>query len=187
MRVTGVLFAMMMTVLMPLSAHAKGPDWYVKAPDAQPLKMDNVVDPNYRYFSRVNGIKGYTRLMLDIADKQIVKAKDKNGMFLEPVSVMEKQVGIIPYDEAKLIVDRGVFSAIANACGYDWENESYLALMGKERASGKWSDRQLAYMGLLHGISMGYVEARMKKKKEACSVDMHTDVGQYLNYLQTIN
>ena len=52
-------------------------------------------------------------------------------------------------------IDRGLFSAAMNVCGLDSDELNYLPYMRAIRESARYSDKQLAYIGLLHGVTLG--------------------------------
>ena len=65
---------------------------------------------------------------------------------------------LIPFDDAKRVVNRGLLSGMAEMCGLNWEENSYLPFMQIERATHLWSDEQIAFIGVLHGVAQGHVD-----------------------------
>lgn len=54
-------------------------------------------------------------------------------------------------------IERALMSAVMATCQLDSEALSYRPYMQAIRASGRYSDKQIAYLGLLHGLSMGFL------------------------------
>lgn len=52
-------------------------------------------------------------------------------------------------------INRALLSAAMDVCELDSDQLSFLPYMRELRESERYSDKQMAYIGLLHGISMG--------------------------------
>ena len=52
--------------------------------------------------------------------------------------------------------------------------------MSYEVGSGKWSQKQISYIALLHGVSMGFVQQRAKKIKVKCSKEQAKQLAEFL-------
>lgn len=108
--------------------------------------------------------------IMKIARKNITRAKMLDGSFVAEETEEELKAPIISLVEGKRVVNRGMLSAMAQYCGFDWENRSFLPFMEGERAGGKWTDKQLAYIGLVHGIAQGSFRKRLEKDG-ACTAE----------------
>jgi hypothetical protein len=47
----------------------------------------------------------------------------------------------------------------AELCNLNWGEQNYLPFMQKQRLGGEKSEKQLKYMGIMHGITMEMYEA----------------------------
>ena len=66
--------------------------------------------------------------------------------------------------EAEAVLVRGIISVTAEWCGYDWNSKSFLPFMQEMRNQGK-SEKQMAFIGGLHGFGMGMMEKAFSQKK----------------------
>ena len=73
---------------------------------------------------------------------------------------------VIPTTEARRIVHAAVPTGFAMWCGVEWQ-PFYLDFMQRERSSGVWSETQLAYIGVLFGMSQQITA--MSASSQPCS------------------
>ncbi len=52
-------------------------------------------------------------------------------------------------------ITRGMLDRLLELCSVDYQRISYLPYMAKLRASGRYSGKQMAYVGMLHGFAIG--------------------------------
>lgn len=132
-------------------------------------------------FSNVSHSKDsdFVTKVMEVARANITSAKLLDGSFVPPETLEEKKYPIIPFEDAKRVVEVGQTSGIAAWCGVEWEKPSFIKLMEKERQKSTWSDKQLAYIGLVHGVSMGMVESVMKAKE--CSEEQAQHIREIIN------
>jgi len=72
---------------------------------------------------------------------------------------------LVPYKIIEFVVIRGNIAGMAAHCGLDWQKQFYLPMMGFLRGREKtYTDYQWAYVGLLHGVSMGGAQQSLKGK-----------------------
>ncbi|MDA0782510.1 MAG: hypothetical protein O2970_10355 [Proteobacteria bacterium] len=107
--------------------------------------------------------------LMQVAREQITSAKLLDGSFVPAETEEEKKTPIIKIEDARRIVGVGQQSAIAAWCNVEWYKSSFTNLMQHERSKEIWSDKQLAYIGLLHGITMGMTEKSVKQRGECPS------------------
>ena len=108
---------------------------------------------------------------VEAANNLLPKGRLRDGSAPAPVTQEERQRGVIPPENAHQIVRSAADSALTQHCELDWRNLSFRPLMRRERRLGTWSDRQLAFIGILHG----YVQANYRellKAHQRCS-EMH--------------
>ncbi|HTK84189.1 MAG TPA: hypothetical protein VL625_03800 [Patescibacteria group bacterium] len=101
---------------------------------------------------------------MKFARDHITGAHLLDGSNVRPETAEELKNPVIPIEEGKRVVNRGILTALAKYCGLDGQNDSYLPFMSHERQSKLWSDKQLAYIGLLHGITQAEFYDLFKKK-----------------------
>ena len=104
----------------------------------------------------------------EVARRNLAQAKLSDGASVPPETAEERSRPLIPPEESRLAVDTGMVSGTANWCGLEWQRGHYLGYMKWQRSRGLWSEKQLAYIALLHGIAMGIAE-REFGETGACS------------------
>ena len=91
------------------------------------------------------------------------KARLPDGSYVQPGSEEERQTLPVSKETAYQVIEVGSISGQAKWCSLDWQ-KNYLALTKSARQQG-FSDKQLAFIGLLHGVTQGIVERSMQGKK----------------------
>jgi hypothetical protein len=135
---------------------------------------------SYEPFSKVSTVPNVVMSIKRLTDDNLDKGHDKAGHSLAPITAEERAKGVIPPDAMKRAIDHGSFTAYDEWCGNtDWEEKTYLPFMKQERDNGKWTDRQLAYIGMMHGISMGFVGKELRKISGGCQQKDRTNVEAY--------
>jgi len=71
---------------------------------------------------------------------------------------------LLTLEEAETVIVRGIISATAEWCKLDWKNKSFEPFMNSQRSSGK-TEKQMAYIGGLHGYGMGIMSKTYAEKK----------------------
>lgn len=135
-------------------------------------------------FTKFAEMPEFVNGMIQSANDNFASAKLEDGSAPSPLTPQEQSQGVIPVSDAKRVIDRGAVSAYAEWCGYNGESQSYMPFMAAERESGKWTDRQLAYMGVLHGLTWGALENNMESVPGGCKEKDKQGVENYLRYLQ---
>ena len=91
------------------------------------------------------------------------RAKLRNGTVVQPDSELERITLPITHKDAQKVIRAGEISSIADWCGLDWQ-KNYYRVIKSARKSGL-SDKQVAFVGLLHGVTMGIVDSALKGKE----------------------
>ena len=78
-------------------------------------------------------------------------AVDSKGELIQPKNDEERKALPVSKDQAGYIIDKGGESALAQWCGVEWQ-ERFNLLMEQMRKRMP-SDTQIAYLGVLHGVS----------------------------------
>ncbi len=113
-----------------------------------------------------------------LARDNLGKAQLPDGSFITETEESKKDP-LLKDADRKRVIDRGFISTFADWCGLDWKNRSFFPFMEYERLKGKWSDKDMAYMGMLHGVSMGVLQTELKKKGD-CPADSKKRVELFL-------
>lgn len=122
---------------------------------------------------------GIVEHLAALARDNLSKARLSEGSPIAPETAEEKSRPLVPMDMLQRTVDRGAITAQAEWCGLDWKNRSFIPFMQQERNRGTWSDKQLAYIGLLHGVTQGSYENAMRSVGE-CNASQRAQAEQAL-------
>jgi hypothetical protein len=95
------------------------------------------------------------------------KARLSNGKPVQPDNAVERSTLPISIATANHVVSVGEISGIAEWCGLDWQTH-FLDLTTKARRQA-FSEKQVAFIGLLHGVVQGNVHSAMQSKP--CAAD----------------
>jgi len=110
-------------------------------------------------------VETFTRIARD----NLPLARLPDGSNVPPETAEERALPIVPSALAEQTVRRGFLSGELQTCGVDPQQHSFVPYMTALRTSGRYSDRQLAYVGLLHGVSQGFAHSAMAKAVRSCS------------------
>lgn len=98
-----------------------------------------------------------------------------------PSTAAERRSPPVSLVDARRVIARGQLSALAEWCGLNWQQRSYLPLMQAERAVGR-SDRAIAIIGVMHGYVLG--QARQSLRGQSCSAQERAGVERSLAQLR---
>ncbi len=99
----------------------------------------------------------------------LARAKLSDGSFVPPETPQERARPIIAPELIRQTVMRGFLTGEMQACGMNWQESGFLPYMTAVRAARRYSGKQLAYIGLLHGISQGRALQAMAERAAPCS------------------
>ena len=99
--------------------------------------------------------------------------------FCEPATPAELTAPPLTIEEGGVVLRRGTISGVAKACGLDWQGKSLLPMMAYWRSLGK-TDRQLALIGILHGMAQAQAEAKMAALP--CDDSVRETIGAQLSF-----
>ncbi len=105
------------------------------------------------------------------------KARLKDGSYVKPTSEKERNAVLITSDNASEVIKIGELSSLADWCGLEWQS-NYSNTTNGARSYGL-SGKQVAFVGLLHGVAMGTVDQAVKG--EVCSAEQKKSVKVRLN------
>lgn len=106
------------------------------------------------------------------------------GRGCAPERADERARPLVPRDVELRVIDTGMISGTAEWCGIR-STRHFLAMMNFERGCGRRNDRQITYIGALHGSAQGHVMrgGRGTTCTEAIRADMTAlldkRIGQY--------
>ena len=118
------------------------------------------------------------RAFLTLAIDNIDKAMCGQGQFCAPATAAERANPPLTDEQARGIVSAGVISVTAEHCGLDWQRRNFGPLLRHHRETLKLNERQLALVGLLHGITMGQVGEVVRRSP--CSPEQKAATEQRL-------
>ena len=90
------------------------------------------------------------------------KALDEHDRPLQPKKARDRRTIPIPLGDVRRVARAGAPAGIASWAGLDWQSY-YDAFMKQERRSGRWSGKQIAFIGVLFGIAQGSFEKSCEK------------------------
>ena len=110
------------------------------------------------------GVEEFSRLVHDnmagamIGDGHLITEEEAQGL----------EYPLLPYELRQDIIIRGHLSGFAKICGLDWAGRSFEPFMDGLRAmTPKPDDYQMAFAGMLHGLSME--NAVQSRKDKPCT------------------
>ena len=105
------------------------------------------------------------------------KARLPGGQFVQPASEEERTTVPISKAAAHRVIDAGEISGLGEWCKLDWERH-YLSLTRAARAGG-FTDKQVAFVSVLHGAAQGVVASAMAKRG-ACEAEDRSRIDEML-------
>ena len=109
-------------------------------------------------------------------------AQSIDGLVSGIASLARQNLGhsqpIVPAALDLQTVRRGALTAQLQACNGPWEERSYLPYMAQLRSSGRYSQQQLDYIGVLHGIAQQMVFESLSARSEPCPVNVRAAMAK---------
>lgn len=112
-----------------------------------------------------------------IARDHITDAVYSDGSHVKAETPAERAVPLLPLADQKRVIEHGATIGLIESCGLEWK-QAYIRFMANERAKKVWTPKQLAYMGMLHGIAQGFFYKDFAEK--GCTADMKQALRQKL-------
>lgn len=125
------------------------------------------------------------KFMEGVRTQLLSQAKLQDGSFVPPETAAEKAYPIIPVADGRRVMDRGDFSGILEWCKLE-ATPQYLAFMQEERNKKQWSDKQLAYIGLLHGAARTTAQRGLQQLKGDCSPKQKEHIKKRLDAMSAV-
>jgi hypothetical protein len=104
------------------------------------------------------------RKVLEIALQNIQRALCEDLKPCAPATPEELANPPISIEHARAIVLSGARTGLANWCGLDGKQRNYFPMMRHYRHVLRFNERQMALVGILHGIQVGTLERQLKAK-----------------------
>jgi hypothetical protein len=105
-------------------------------------------------------------------------AVGRDGLPIEPENEVDRVTLPISKETAHLVFDIGEISGYARWCGVDWKVH-FLKLTSSARSSG-FSEKQVAFIGVVHGVAQGVVEYAMTSSGMTCNVEQRQKVEKMI-------
>jgi hypothetical protein len=116
------------------------------------------------------------RSVLMLALDKIGSALCTNTRPCAPATEEEKANPPVSIPEARSILGRAVLSGVAEKCGFNWRDRSFLPMMQHWRQTMKKNERQMALIGMIHGLGMGLAN------QAECSPQLRENVDRQLTF-----
>ena len=96
-----------------------------------------------------------------------------------PASATEQASPPLTLDETRRVMARGMISEAGEQCGLDWRMSNFLPMMTYWRHIMKKDERQLALIGLVHGIAQGFARSDTAM---VCTPQMRESIARQLTF-----
>jgi hypothetical protein len=120
------------------------------------------------------------QLLKDTLSQFWGRAKLSNGSLVQPDSEQERNTLPISIAAANQVFDVGETSGYAEWCGLDWQSH-FLTMTAAARKSG-FKEKQVAFIGLIHGAAQGIVAEALKSK--TCGTQERSSVMEMMRRSQ---
>jgi hypothetical protein len=121
------------------------------------------------------------RKVLMLALDNIHRGRCEHSQPCAPATAEEKASPPITISEARLIIRRGIMSAAAEHCGLDWQRKNFEPMMAYWRHTIKKNERQMALIGLMHGIMQG-VSTKTMAERGPCTDQDRRNLDSNLSF-----
>jgi hypothetical protein len=126
--------------------------------------------------------EGMTRKLLQLALENIHRGRCENFKPCDPATPQEKANPPLTLIEAQQVIDRAVLSGAAMHCKLDWQNRNFTPMMAYWRGTQRKTERQMALVGLIHGIVQGMI-APSAERPSACPEEMRKGLEARLDFV----
>lgn len=119
------------------------------------------------------------RSAMQLARDSITAARLPDGSTVPPETVEELARPIVPTPVGKRTLNTGMLSGYAQFCGLDWRSGSFAPFMEAQRRTGGLTGKQMAYLGILHGIGQGIMLDNLSRHGN-CTPEMRGKIAALL-------
>ena len=119
--------------------------------------------------------------MLMLALENIQRGRCDGGQPCAAATSEEKTNPPIAIAEARAVISRATLSGVAEHCGLDWQKLNFVPMMTYWRTTLKKNERQMALIGMLHGIMQSQIQ-RFVAERGPCTPQMRQDTETRLAF-----
>lgn len=101
-------------------------------------------------------------LLGQMARTRLHEARLPDGSLVPAETPQERAQPLLPPEAINQVVNHGMYAEMLETCGLAWQ-ENFAAFMAHERGKDIWSPKQMAYIALLHGLSMGFFREALQE------------------------
>lgn len=123
---------------------------------------------------------GFVHAAIKIARDGLPDAKLPDGNPVGEETPAQKAKPLIPFAEARDVVNAGAASGFAAWCGVDWEMRNFLPLMSHAHDAAKRPAKVVTFIALLHGAARDIVH-RDIGRAGPCAPEDRAAIDDYLN------
>ena len=116
---------------------------------------------------------------MKLAGDNITMARLPDGSRVPAETAEELDRPIVPLAVGRLTLNTGMLSGYAQFCGLDWQARNFGPFMDSQRSDGGRTDKQIAYLGILHGIGQGIMLDNLSRHGE-CTPQMRESAAALL-------
>ena len=119
------------------------------------------------------------------------KVRLKDGSFVQAQTEGERNTLPITLDDAAKVIRSGEVASVAEWCGLDWK-QNLFHVTDSARKRGL-SGKQVGFVGLLHGVTMGTVYPALegrncsKEMKEKTAIQLREISSKLINFSAAVN
>lgn len=123
---------------------------------------------------------GFVAAAMQLARDNLGVARLPDGSAVPPETPAERAEPLVPPETGKLTLNAGMLSGYAQFCGLDWRRRSFLPFVEAQRAAAGRTEKQVAYLGILHGIAQGMMLDNLSRHGQ-CTPEMRQKAEAYLS------
>jgi hypothetical protein len=123
----------------------------------------------------------HVQRVLMLALDNIQRGMCENLQPCAPTTDAEKRNPPITMAEARAVMHRGVLSGVAVHCDMDWAQRNFQPMMAHWRHTVKKSPRQMATIGMVHGIMQGMTGPQNSAEKK-CDARLRQNLDLILTF-----
>ncbi len=111
--------------------------------------------------------------------KRLAEGRLPDGSLIGAARAKKIAYPVIPYDDRERAIISGNMSGFAEWCALDWRGTNFEPFMANLRKTRpQWSDEQVTFASMLHGISMQI--AANSRKGQTCSDEFKNKLEKIL-------
>lgn len=124
----------------------------------------------------------FVRATIDLARVNLPGASMPNGRRVQPETEKDSARPLIPFEDARDVVNAGAASGFAAWCRVDWQARNYQPLMFRQRDGKNRSPKALAFVAVLHGLAKTLVRRDIAQAGD-CKAEDRAAIDDYMNQI----